>query len=163
MISPLGVLSEDCKFVSILDGLQTVAATDRTSDVIDTAGFGRCLIAVKFLTVHNSATQNIFLQSSDVETNETTLDSGEDVLGSSQVVAGTDDNKIRYIDFIPEKRFYQLNVNKDATNAGDECAFAILYHSKDRPVTHGAGTSTVGEGTAAVVGEDLGLAVQGTA
>lgn len=162
MSSPLTLLSEDAKIVKILDGLQTAAGTDRTSELIDTAGFDGCLILLINLTVHNSAVQAAFLQSSDVATNETTLSSGADVLNSNIVIAGTDDNKVIGWDFQPGNRYYQVAVNKDGTNAGDELAIVILYHSESRPVTHGAGGTTVGEGTVAVgTIKKLGLAVQG--
>lgn len=158
-----GRFSEEVKMVSILDGLQTVANTDRTSEVIDTNGFDGCCIVLKNLTVHNSATQAIRLSSSDAVTDENTLSGGSNVASSAQTVAGTDDNKIKYIDFVPEKRYYQLVVDKDTTNSGDELAIAFLYKAESKPVTHGTGNTVVGEGTAAVAGEWLGVAVQGTA
>lgn len=160
MYSPLGVFSEDVKIVPILS--YASAATDRTSEVIDTKGFGRCVIPVHFAAIVTNSVCDIYLQNADAASNETTLTSGANVAGSSQTVADDADNKVFYIDFIPTKRFYQLVVNKDATNATAESAVAYLYHSKDRPVTHGAGTSTIGDGTAAVTGEDLGAAIQGT-
>lgn len=160
MGSPLGVLAEDAKIVNLL--AYANANSDRTSEVIDTRGFGRVCVLVLFDAINNSVTEDIYLTSSDVADDENTLNSGANVATSSQTVAGTDDNKIRYIDFIPEKRYYQLVVNKDATNPSAEMACAILYHAKDRNVTHGDGTTTIGEGIGAVVGEVLGLAIQGT-
>ena len=158
-----GRFSEDVKIVPILSGLQTVGNSDRTSKVIDTQGYDACCIVVHFLTVHNSATQSIDLQSSDVATDADTLSGGADVADSSQVVAGTDDNTVKWIDFTPDKRYYQLTIDKDATNAGDETAIAYLYKSAEKPVTHAGGTSAVGDGSGAVAGEWLGAATQGTA
>jgi hypothetical protein len=156
----IGNFAQDVKIVPILSYAD--ANADRTSEVIDTAGFGRYCVVVHFAAVHNSVTEDIYLTSSDVADDENTLNSGANVANSSQTVAGTDDNKAKYIDFIPEKRYYQLVVNKDATNASAESAMAYLYHAKTKDVTQATGNTTIGEGTGAVSGEDLGLAIQGT-
>lgn len=158
--------SQICNF---FDGVRIVpiasyasAASDRTSEVIDCSNAAAVRIAVHHAAVHDSATYAITLQHSDAASDHTTLTSGADVLGSSQTIAGTDDDKVRYIDFVPTKRYYQVTFNKDGTNACAESAVAYLY-MKDRPVTHAAGGTTIGEGTAAVTGEFLGTAVSGTA
>lgn len=156
-----GLLSEDMKVVSILDGLGTAAADDRKSEVIDTAGYGRCLIVVKHLAL--AGTQTMTLQSSDAVTDQDTLDTGSDVAGSSQEIAGTDDNKVNAYEFVPDNRYYQLTVDKTVAESSDEVAFAILYQAKSKPATHGLGTSAVGEGTSAVSAVNLGLATRGTA
>lgn len=161
MPAPLGLLSKDAKIVLLAS--YASAATDRNSEVLDTAGFSNVLILVCFAAVHDSVTQDIFLVSSDTATDQDTLSSGSNVANSSQTVVGTTaDNTIQYIDFIPEKRYYLVTVNKDGTNASAELIVAILYNAESRPTTHGLGTSTVGEGTGAVTGENLGLAIQGT-
>lgn len=161
MNSPLGVFSEDVKIVPILSYVS--ANTDRSSEVIDTKGFGRCVIVLHMAAIVTNSVANAYLVSSDAASNETTLTSGANVAGSSQTIADDDDNQIFYFDFIPTKRFYILTMNKDATNAVAESAVAFLYHSKDRPVTQAGGTSTIGDGTGAVQGEDIGAAAQGTA
>ncbi len=160
MASPLGKFYEDVKIVPIAS--YASANSDRTSEVIDTAGYGGCCVVVHHAAVHDSAAYDIYLASSDAVTDQNTLSSGANVASSSQTVAGTDDDTVRYIDFIPEKRYYQVTFNKDATNACAESAVAYLYNAKSRPVTQAAGGSTVGEGTGAVAGEFLGLAIQGT-
>lgn len=158
-----GRFSEDVKIVPILSGLQTVANTDRTSEVIDTNGFDGVCVVAHFLTIAAGATQTIRLSSSDVADDQNTLNSGSNVASSAQTVADDDDNTVKYIDFVPEKRYYQLVVDKDATNASDEVAIAYLYKAAEKPVTHGTGNTDIGQGTGAVVGEWLGLATQGTA
>lgn len=160
MAFPCGKFAEDVKVVPILSYAN--ANSDRTSEVIDTAGYGGCFVVVHFAAVDNSVTEDIYLASSDAVTDENTLSSGANVASSSQTVAGTDDNTVKYIDFIPEKRYYQLTVNKDATNPSAESAIAYLYNTKSRPVTQSTGNTVVGEGTGAVTGESLGLATQGT-
>jgi hypothetical protein len=161
MASPIGTFYEDVKIVPILSYAN--ANSDRTSEVIDTAGFGRVEIEVHFAAVNDSVTSDIYLTSSDAVTDENTLSSGANAASSSQTITGTSaDNTVQYIDFIPEKRYYQLVVNKDATNPSAESAIAHLYHAKSRPVTQASGNTVVGEGTGAVTGESLGLAIQGT-
>ena len=161
MAFPCGKFAEDVKVVPILSYAN--ANSDRTSEVIDTAGYGGCFVVVHFAAVNDSVTEDIYLASSDAVTDENTLSSGANVASSSQTVTGTTaDNTVQYIDFIPEKRYYQLVVNKDASNASAESAVAYLYNAKSRPVTQSTGNTVVGEGTGAVTGESLGLATQGT-
>lgn len=154
-----GVLAQDAKIVPILTYAN--ANADRASEVIDTAGFGRCMIAVHFGDIDASAVTNLYLQHADVADDENTLNSAGNVAGSSQTVAADDDNEIKYIDFIPTKRYLQLNVNKNAANPSAESAVAILYQATDKPVTHAAGGTTVGEGTDIVEGENLGWLTTG--
>jgi hypothetical protein len=152
----------DMQVMPVLTALTADAAADRTSEVIDTKGYKRVCILYHCGPQHNSSVCNIFLQLADAASNETTLTSGADVLGSSQTIAGTDDGAVKYIEFVPTKRFYQLTVNKDATNATNESVIALLYNSSISPVTHAAGGTGAGTGTGAVAGEDLGAAAAGT-
>jgi hypothetical protein len=148
---PLGMLSQDAKIIPILSAA-TAESSDRTSEVIDTLGYRGLLILVHSGVVHDSAAHVLELEHSDAVTNETTLSSGADVEGTSQALSTTD-HTLHYIDGKPTKRYVQLVVNKDAAQTSAQTAVAILYNSKSRPVTHGLGSSTVGEGTAAVAGE----------
>lgn len=156
-----GTLFENCKIIPILSYIS--ANSDRSSEVIDGKGFGRCLVIVHVAAVATGAVTNLFVNTSDVASNETTLTSGADLAGSSQAIADDADNTVKYIDFAFTKRYAIVTMNKDGTNACAESAIAILYQAKNRPTTHGLGSSVVGEGTGAVVGENLGAAIQGTA
>jgi hypothetical protein len=156
-----GTLFENCKIIPILSYASGTA--DRSSEVFDTKGFGRGLIIVHFAAIAAGAVTNFFVQTSDVAASETALTSGADLAGSSQTIADDADNTIKYIDFKPTKRYGLLTMNKDATNATAESAILILYQAKNKPTTQALGTSTVGEGAGAVVGEHLGEAIQGTA
>jgi hypothetical protein len=160
MASPFGRFYEDVKIVPIAS--YASANSDRNGEVIDTAGFGGCCVVIHHAAVGNSGAYDVYLTSSDAVTNETTLSGGANVASSSQTVADADDDTVRYIDFIPEKRYYQLVCNKDAATTYAESAVAYLYNAKSRPVTQATGNSTVGEGTGAVAGEWLGVAIQGT-
>ena len=151
---------EDVKIVPIAS--YASANSDRNSEVIDTAGYGGCCVVVHHAAVGNSGAYDIYLASSDAVTDENTLSSGANVANSSQTVADADDNAVKYFDFIPEKRYYQMVFNKDAATTYAESAVAYLYNAKRRPVTQSTGNTTVGEGSGVVAGEWLGLAIQGT-
>lgn len=151
---------ENVKIVPVLT--HGTGTADRNGEVIDTLGFDRCCVVVHFAAIASGAGV-IKLQQSDTATDQTTLSSPSDVLGSSQAVGATDDNGAKYIDFRPTKRYVQLVVDKDGVNASDESAIAYLYQADETPVTHAGGTTAVGDGTGAVVGEFILNAVDGTA
>lgn len=154
-------LSQIAKIVPI--ATYASANSDRTSEVIDTAGYGGLMIIVHFGTIAVGAVTTMKLQHSDAATNETTLNTGVDVEGSLQTIADDDDNQIMFWDGTPSKRYMQVAVDKDATNATAESMIAILYNGPVAPVTHAAGGSGVGAGTAAVTGEFKATWVDGTA
>lgn len=160
MASPFGNFYEDVKIVPIASYVS--ANSDRNSEVIDTLGYGGCCVVVHHAAVGNSGTFDVYLASSDAVTDENTLSNGANVANSSQAVADADDNTVKYIDFKPDKRYYQVVFNKDASTTYAESAVAYLYNAKTRPVVQATGNTTVGEGTGAVTGEFLGVAVQGT-
>lgn len=150
----------DAKVVKILN--YASANTDRTSGVIDTAGYGQLDVIVSFSAITTNAVTNIYLAHADAVDDANTLNTGANVATTSQTVADDDDGQVFIIgNVIPTKRYYQLTVNKDATNAVAEEAFAILSNPKEMPVTHGTGTGT-GEGHAAVNYESIGTATSGT-
>lgn len=143
--------ASDVRVVPILTYASGTA--DRVSKVIDTAGYSGMCVVVHFGTIATSAVTDIYLQHSDAATDADTLSSGADVLGSSQTVAADDDNEAKYIDVkLPAKRYYQLAVNKDATNACAESAMCYLYNPSEKPVAHATG-SGVGEGADLAEGE----------
>ena len=154
--------SRDHKILKILN--YTSANADRTSGVIDTLGFTGLEITVDFATIATNAVTNIYVQHADAASDTNTLTSGANVANTSQTVADSDDNELFIIDINPvTKRYYQLVVNKDATNSTAESASARLYGAKNVPVTHGAGnTSVVGDGHAPVNYEFIGAATSGT-
>ncbi len=147
---PLGNLSQDCKVIPILN--YASQSSDRNSEVIDTFGYRNLYIGLQNAAVADSAAAAYELNHSDAVTNETTLSGGAAILGSSQAI-NTTDNTFQYYDGRPTKRYIQVAVNNDAAQLTAQSGFAVLYNSKFCPVTAGDGTSTVGEGTAAVSGE----------
>ena len=153
-------LPKDAKIVPILS--YASAATDRTSEVIDHLGYDRCCILVHFATIAAGGTNSIYRQHADAASDQNTLTSGADVAGSAQTIVDTDDNNVKFMDFRPTKRYSQLVVDKDATNACAESAIAILYNATSVPVTLAAGTSTIGEGAGTVAGEYDNSSISGT-
>lgn len=160
MAFPVGRFYEDFKIVPI--AVYASGTADRNSEVIDTAGYGGCIVIVTHAAVGNSGAYDIFLAGADAASDENTLTTGTNIATSSQTVADADDNTIKYIEFIPHYRYYQVTFNKDAATTYAESAIAILFNAKARPVTQAGGTSTIGDGAGAVTGEWLGLAVAGT-
>lgn len=152
--------SKDVRIVPILT--YASAATDRTSKVIDTKGYTGVCIVTHFGTIAASAVTDIYVQEADAASDADTLTSGADLAGTSQTVAADDDNEVKYIDIVnPKKRYLQLVVNKDATNACAESAVVYLYRGNVRPSTHAEGTGT-GGGTDIVEGESFTSPIAGT-
>lgn len=153
--------SKDVRIVPILTYASGTA--DRTSKVIDCAGYDGACVVVHFGTIAASAVTDIYLQEADAASDSDTLTAGADLAGTSQTVAADDDNEVKYIDVRrPLKRYLQLVVNKDATNACAESAVAYLYNSKTSvPSTHAEGTGT-GGGTDIAEGESFVSPIAGT-
>lgn len=60
-----------------------------------------------------------------------------DIEGSSVAVAGTDDDKIKYIELVkPTKRYVRLVFVNDASNATAQSAVYIQGGPRTKPVTH---------------------------
>jgi hypothetical protein len=115
------------------------------SKVIDTKGYDSCIIVVQLATIAAGGTNSIFVQEANAASDADTLTSGADLLGSLQTVADDDDNEVKYFQATkPLKRFLQLNVDKDTTNARAESAVAYLYNADEVPVAHAEGTGTSG-------------------
>lgn len=156
--------SKDVQIMPIKTCLSADANSDTVSEVVDCAGFNRCCIVYHAGPQHNSSTVAIKLQGANAATNETTLTSGTDIADSAQSVAGTADGQVFVWEFQPHYRYYQVDINKDGTNATNESIVAYLYNADESPVTHAAGGTGAGTGTGAVnTPVRLGLAIAGTA
>lgn len=152
--------STDIRVVPILDYASGTA--DRVSNVIDTKGYDGCFIAVHFAAIAASVDCDIYLQEANAASDATTLTSGADLAGTSQDIAADDDDEVYYIEVKrPLKRFLQLNINNDATNATAQSAVAYLYGGDTKPVTHATGSGT-SEGTEPVSGEAFVSPIAGT-
>lgn len=153
---------KDVKVVPILS--YTSGTADRVSSVIDTLGFDAVAIVIHNAAVHDSAVADAFLQHADAASDATTLTSGADVATSSQTIPGSGDNKLMILELQDfTKRFLQLNINNDATNATTQSAVAYLFRSRDtQPVTHATGSGTSGGSAAVLTPEFILHPVSGT-
>lgn len=135
-----------CKDIRILPCLSYATGTsDVVSKVIDTKGFDSVAIVVHCATIATGAVTSLFLQEADAASDADTLTSGADLAGSELAMADDDDNEVFVIEVNkPLKRFLQLNVNKDASNAWAGSAIAYLFNADVVPVTHAEGTGTSG-------------------
>lgn len=135
---------------------------DVSSKVIDTKGFNAVAIVVHCATIAASAVTDIYLQHADAASDADTLTNGADVADTSLAIADDDDNQAFVIEVIkPTKRFLQLKVNKDATNAWAGSAIAFLYNADEAPVAHAEASGTSG-GAAVVTYEQHIAPIAGT-
>jgi len=102
------------------------ANSDRNSEVLDLLGVGRCCIVVHYGGIVTNFVGQLYLAHADAASDENTLTSGANVATSAIAIADDDDNKVKYLDFAPSKRYAQLTFDKDAANACAESAIAYL-------------------------------------
>lgn len=137
-------------------------SADRVSKVIDTKGFDSVIIVVQLATIATGGVNSVFVKEANAASDADTLTSGADLAGSLQTIADDEDNEVKYIEINkPLKRFLQLNVDKDATNACAESAVAYLFNADEIPVTHAEGTGTSG-GSSVAAGEAFLSPIAGT-
>lgn len=146
--------STDIKIMPILTDI-AAASANRSSEVIDTLGYDGVCIVLHMGTIATGAATVASLLHADAASNETTLTSSGAVEGTSQTIADDDDGQAFVWDVIkPTKRYYQLFVDKDATNNSEESAIAYLYRCKSTaPATHAAGGTGAGTGSGTVTVE----------
>lgn len=143
----------DCKVVKVLD--YASANADRNTYVVDTLGYDGLAFLVSFATIATDGAPTLTVRYSDVADDTSTLNSATNISASSTVTADDDDDEVYIFDCIPQARYYDMFVNKDASNDSAESAIAILYNPKEKAVTHGTG-SGVGEGTEPATLVDVG-------
>lgn len=152
--------TQECRILPCYSYVSGTA--DVTSTVIDTKGFDSVAIVVHLAAIATGSVCDLFLQEADAASNSSTLTSGADLAGSSVTVADDDDNQVFVIEVCkPLKRFLQLTINKDASNAVAASAVAYLYNADAVPTTHAEGTGTSG-GTAVVTVERHVSPIAGT-
>lgn len=61
-----------------------------------------------------------------------------DIASGAQTILDTDDDKVKYLDIRPSKRYIKLLVLRATQNATVGCVIALLYNPRSRPVTHGS-------------------------
>ena len=125
--------SKAIKIQPVLDYASGTAS--RNSDIVDTLGFGGVCFVVHFGAIASSGTNSIKAQQGA----DAALGDAADLEGTSQSVADSFDDKVKYIDIPnPRERYLRLVVSKDGSKACAESAIAYLYNPKIEPVTHAA-------------------------
>ena len=129
-------LIKKSKIVSLITPTAGAAGTSAiNSSNIDFAGYEGALIVVHVGAVVSGAATSIKLQGG-ATTSPTT-----DLEGTSQTIADTDDDTIKYIDIRrPNLRYARLVVSRATQNATIGSAVAILYGGRDAPVTQPSAT-----------------------
>jgi hypothetical protein len=144
-------LSDDIKIVVAVTTTNGAAGTSAiTSAAVDTAGFLGCLFIVPLGPIVGTAVTSLKVQQSS---DDAATDTYDDLTGSNQTIADTDDDGVKYVDINrPGKRYLKMVISRGTANATIGSVLAILYNTRHRPVTQAA----------AVVGETFVSPVEGT-
>ncbi len=136
------MFSDDFKVVIAVTTTNGAAGTTAiTSAAVDTAGFRGCCFLVPLGAIVGGAVTSLKVQQSS---DDAVTDTYDDLTGSNQTIADTDDDKLKYVDvYNPGKRYLKLVISRGTANATVGGVVAILYNAKNRPVTQG--TNVAGE------------------
>jgi hypothetical protein len=143
---------DDCKIViASTTTLGAAGTTLITSSAVDTYGYRGCCFVVPLGTITAGAVTSLKVQQSS---DDAVTDTYDDLTGSNQVIADTDDDKLRYVDiYNPGKRYLKLLLSRATQNATIGGIIVILYNAKNKPTTQGANVS----------GENFLAPIEGTA
>jgi hypothetical protein len=146
----VGLFSHDVKIVQAVTVTAGAAGTSAiNSSVIDMSGYGAVCFIVQFGAIVSGAVTSIKAQQ-DITS---AMSTAADLAGTNQTVADTADDTVFYVDIRnPQKDFVRLVISRATQNATCS-AIAVLYRSRIKPTTHGAG----------VAGETFVAPAEGTA
>ena len=132
--------SKDMKISSAVTlAAGAAAATNINGSILDMEGFEGVMVKVQTGPIVAGAVTSIKMQ----QDSASGMGAAQDLLGTGQTIADTDDNKMFYIDLKkPTKQFVRLVVLR-ATQDATVAATYEQYGAKKRPVTHG--TNVAGE------------------
>ena len=131
--------------VTITAGAAGTSAIE--SSIIDTKGFRGLMFVVLVGAVVANAVTSFKVKHGDAAN----LSDGLDVATTSQTIADSGDDLVKYVDIgTVRKRYYRLDISRATQNA-TVAAIAVLYDPTDMPVTQVA------------VGEALNNPTSGTA
>lgn len=113
--------------------------SDINGSVIDVANFEGCAFVVQLGAIVSGAVTSLKVQVGDASD----LSDATDVDGLTLTVADTDDEDIKVLDYRrPSGRYVRLVCDRGTQNA-TLSAIAVLYGSRDNPVTQTASTTAV--------------------
>lgn len=111
---------------------------DRTSDIIDTAGYNGAMFVVHFAAIATGATTSVKVHQSAAS------NMASSTLLKTVSVADDDDNQLFVVEIHkPTQRYLQLTIDKDTSNATAESAVCYMTGARYKPVTQPSDT-TVG-------------------
>lgn len=133
-------LTSQCKPLTAITPTAGAAGTSAINGAtIDTLGFMGVLFLLHFGAIVTGAVTSFKLQHGDAA-NASDM---ADILGSSQTVADSDDDKVFYAELgIPTKRYCRVVVSRATQNA-TVAAIALPFASKDAPITQVAAGESV--------------------
>ena len=124
--------------IAITSANGVAATSDINGVTLDMQGFESVLMIVTFGVITGSAVTTIKAQ----QDSASGMGSAADLLGTSQTIADTDDEKTFYIHLVkPQERYVRLVVPRATQNAAS--ATYIQTGAKKAPTTHG--TNVAGE------------------
>lgn len=143
-------LIEDIKITrAILPSEGVAAATDLNGAILDMAGYDGVMAVVTFGEITSGAATSIKMQ----QDTAAAMGGAQDLAGTKQTVADTDDDKTFYIDLInPAERYVRLVVNRATQNAVVSALY-IQYRARSLPTAQATG----------VAGETFDRPAEGTA
>lgn len=118
---------------TVVSNAVAAATTDIDPTAVDMQNFESVMFIVTFGAITASAVTSIKAQQSE---DDATFN---DLLGTAQAVADTDDNLAFIIDIVkPEERYIKPYVVRGTANAVVESIIAIQYGPRKSPTTNGA-------------------------
>ncbi len=130
------VLSEYTKLTRVSNAV-AAGQTTINSDSVDTKAYDGCQFTVAFGAITSGAVTSIKLQGSSDDS------TWNDLAGTSQTVADTDDNKLFIVDTVlPTYRYQRCVVSRSTQDSVVDSIIATQYAAIDHPATHD--TTTVG-------------------
>lgn len=104
--------------------------------VIDMQGYDGVRFIVGFGAITGTAVTSINARQADAKTNDTTLTSGQDLLGTKVTIADTGGDKVYILDvYRPTKRYVQLLIKRATANAVVNAAYSEKYGGRRKPAT----------------------------
>lgn len=144
---PLQLTSHSKPMSAITPTAGAAGTSAINGSIIDMQDYDGVLFMLMLGAIVAGAVTSVKLQHGDVAN----LSDAADVLGSSQTIADTEDDTVRYLEMVkPSKRYCRIVVSRATQNA-TVAAVALPFHKKESPVSQVA------------LGESMNNPVSGTA
>lgn len=124
-------LSKNCKVI-LIEAAAGSAGTELLSDAVDMQGFDGCMFVGSIATA-NAGNYAKVQQSSDDGSTDTYAD-----LTGTKLVTGDNGDSFLIDIYRPRERYLKLSIIRAGANTATGDVYAILYHAKDMPTSHGS-------------------------